>query len=621
MNAEELQKLARLIRYYILLTSTTAGSGHPTSSLSATDLLTVLFFKYFRFDLDNPENPANDRLIFSKGHASPLYYSLFAAAGKISEAELLKYRTFDSVLEGHPTRRFAFTEVSTGSLGQGLGVGVGEALALHLQSKSPRKPCVYVLLGDGEMAEGSMWEAIQSSAYYKLNNLVAILDVNRLGQSVPTMLEHDIDTLSQRIEAFGWNVIKVQDGHDVKQIDRAFAQAESQNGKPTMIIAKTIKGKGVSALEDKNGWHGKPLPKDQFEAAVKELGEVDKKLVGKVQLPESKPSSDSGQARMTNVPYTSYKVADEVATRKAYGTALVRLGKIYPDLVALDGDVKNSTYSEDFEKVFSDRFFQLFIAEQNMVSVAAGMARRGLRPFVSTFACFLTRAADQIRMAALSGVAISFCGSHAGVSIGEDGPSQMGLEDLSLFRAVLGSIVVYPVDAVATEKLLELLYQQQGISYMRTTRPGTKVLYSEREEFTLGGSKEFKVQGSEFKVKDSITVVAAGITVYEALKAQEQLKTEGIAIRVIDCYSIKPIDRKTLEKVAAETKAIITVEDHYAQGGLGDAVLEVLADQPKVPVYKLAVTKLPRSGKPAQLLDYEEISAGAIAGKVKSLSK
>jgi transketolase len=507
VNIEKLQKLARLIRYYILTMTTKAGSGHPTSSLSSADLMAVLFANFFRYDFQNPDNPANDRLIFSKGHATPLYYALFAAADAIKAEELETYRQFGSRLEGHATRRFPYAEAATGSLGQGLSIGVGMALALkRLIPKSPRlprslrgMPKAFVLLGDGEMAEGNIWEAIEVAAKYKLNNLMAILDVNRLGQSQETMLGHDVITYQKRLEAFGWNTIVI-DGHDYGEIVRAFRQTQSSElraqseGKPFAIIAKTVKGKGVSFLEDKEGWHGKPIPPELLDKALLELGKVDLRIRVKVEKPSILLPRSPRLPKLPRSLKYDYKIGDQVATRKAYGTALARLGEYYPEIIALDGDVKNSTYSEIFKEKFPKRFYEMYIAEQNMVGAAVGFSRMGFIPFVSTFAAFLTRAFDQIRMAAITGANIKFCGSHAGVSIGEDGPSQMGLEDLAMFRAVHDSVVLYPADAVSTEKLVEEMVKHNGISYLRTSRPTTPVIYDNGEEFPIGGCKIHKVE-------------------------------------------------------------------------------------------------------------------------------
>lgn len=501
------------------------------------------------------------------------------------------------------------------------------------------------------MAEGQNWEAIQLAAYYKLNNIVAILDVNRLGQSQETMLGHDLHAYAKRVASFGWRTYVVEDGHDMDVIDKAYSLALEQgvkSDKPAMIITKTIKGKGVSFLEDRNGWHGKSLNKEELQKALVELGDIHKNLKGHFQKPHLL-GVDHQQYILPasyEVAYTSYKKNEAVSTRKAYGDGLVRIGKKYPNVVVLDGDVKNSTYAQIFAKIFPERFIESFIAEQNMVSMAVGLASMGYQPFVSTFGAFFTRAFDQLRMAALSGCNLVLCGSHAGVSVGEDGPSQMALQDLAQFRTLPDSIVFYPSDAISTETLVELAYHQFGITYIRTTRGETPVIYGEDEEFVVGGSKVFysrfrhaelvsassdkqgrhdktlkRVQGdSQTRQTEVVTIVAAGITVHEALKAQRQLEHEGLAVQVIDCYSIKPIDSGTLKNAAQKSKAIITVEDHYAVGGLGDAVLETLAQEKTIPIYKLAVTKLPRSGKPEELLDYEGISANKIVEKVKMLS-
>ncbi len=614
-----LEKLARLIRYFVLLQTSAAQSGHATSSLSAVELMTLLYFKYLRFDLEDPKNPRNDRVILSKGHASPLFYALYAAAGKITEEELKTYRTLESVLEGHPTPRFPFTEAVTGSLGQGLSIGIGEALALRQLTYN--LPKVYVLLGDGEMASGNIWEAIAWAGFKKLNNLIAILDVNRLGQSEQTMLGHDPYAYAKRVASFGWRTYIVEDGHDLDVIDKAYSMALEQSNHsdmPALLVAKTIKGKGVPFWEDKNGWHSKPVPRDQFEEAVKGLGEIDTNLRGKVLPPDKTKMYDLKLTNLVNKGESQAKVfydhKELVATKKAFGNALERLGSAYPSLVVLDGDVKNSLHTDQFEKKYPDRFLQMYIAEQNLVCVAWGLATRGFKPFVTTFGCFLTRAHDQFRLAQYSNVTLYVNSSYAGVSIGKDGPSQMGLDDMAMFRGLFNSTVLYPADAYATERLVEEMLKREGIVMIRTTREPTPIIYDSREEFKVGGSKEFAG-------KEDVTVVAAGITVHEALKAQKALAKEGIRIRVVDCYSIKPIDVETLKKAAAETKAIITVEDHSPVGGLGDAVLEVFADSPSVPVFKLAVTKIPRSGKPDELLEYEEISAQAIVRKVHGIMK
>ena len=610
-DPKELENLAKLVRYYILRSTTEAGSGHPTSSLSATDIMTTLFFHKLRFDLKNPAHPNNDRVIFSKGHASPLLYSLYAVAGVVGEKEIDSLRKLGSPLEGHPTPHFKYVEVATGSLGQGLSVGFGMALNAKYLDKLPYK--TYVLMGDSEMAEGSVWEAIALSAYYKLDNLFGIIDVNRLGQSQETMLGHDIDTYKRRVESFGWSV-KTIDGHNLEEIITAYDSVEGSAGNPTMIIAKTLKGKGVSFLENKEGWHGKALKEEEFDKAIKELGKVDKNLKGVVNNPEDrKPKKTVVAKKIGPITYTS---TEEVATRKAYGNALKRLGSVYPNIISLDAEVKNSTYAEIFKEAHPGRFFEMFIAEQNMAGAALGLSKRGKIPFVSTFAAFLTRAYDQIRMASYSQPNIKFVGSHAGVSIGEDGPSQMGLEDISMFRSLAESIILYPSDAVSAEKLVEEMVREEGLVYLRTTRSATPIIYKTSDKFPIGGSKILKSSRS-----DVATVVAAGITVFEALKAAEQLERKGLLIRVIDAYSIKPIDKDGLIKAATKSSNIvISVEDHRIEGGLGDAVLEVFADLP-AKVYKLAVTKIPTSGKPEELMDLEGISAKAIVRKVSEVTK
>jgi transketolase len=607
-SKERLEKIARLIRYYSLISTTQAGSGHPTSSLSAADLMTVLLFGgFFRYDIRNPAHPCNDRLIFSKGHASPLYYAQWAVAGVIGEDELMTFRKFGSRLEGHPTPEFEFVEAATGSLGQGLSIGVGMAINAKYIQKLPYR--TFVLLGDSEMAEGSQWEAIQIAAHYRLDNLIGILDVNRLGQRGETMYGHDIGAYEKRISAFGWRTI-VTDGHSIPDIALAFEKAIQPDGMPVMVIAKTRKGRGISLTEDKDGWHGKALKKEELSSALKELGDVDGSIRGEISLPENlKPVA----TEPAGVADPKYEKGDLVATRKAYGNALRRIYPAFPEIVALDAEVSNSTYSAIFHDAYPDRFFEMFIAEQNMVGTALGLSIRGRIPFVSTFAAFLTRAYDQIRMSQYSGANIKFCGSHAGVSIGEDGASQMGLEDIAMFRAILGSVVLYPSDAVSTERLVELMAAHKGISYLRTTRQATPVLYDSSEEFVIGGSKVLR--GSN---DDVVTVVAAGITLHEALRAYDELKKDGISIRVIDLYSVKPVDSVTLREAAESTKAIITVEDHFAEGGIGEAVRSAITEE-HIIVHSLAVTKMPRSGKPGELLDYESISSKSIIQKVRSM--
>ncbi|MBD3241221.1 MAG: transketolase [Chitinivibrionales bacterium] len=603
-----LETIARRVRSLILRSSGQAGSGHPSSALSATDLMVgLLFGGVFRYFPDRPEHPNNDRLIFSKGHASPLYYGLWAAAGKLSDDDMMRYRTFGSPLEGHPSMAFRFVEAATGSLGQGLSVGVGMALSAKRFENLPFR--TYVLLGDSEMAEGSQWEALQLAAYYALDNLVGIIDVNRLGQRGETMFGYDTEAYRRRVEAFGWQTITI-DGHDFGQILDAYSRALSPTGVPTMIIARTVKGKGVSFLEDKNGWHGKAVKGEKLEQALAGLGSVDTNAQGTITPPEDLQPAPVQPSGIETIDYTQ---GDAVATRDAFGKALRRIFPAYPSIVCLDGEVSNSTRSEYFQETYPGRFLQMFIAEQNMVGAALSLSRRGQLPFVATFAAFLTRAFDQIRMARYSEANIKFVGSHAGVSIGRDGPSQMGLEDLAMFRSVLDSVVLYPCDAVSTDKLVEAMIGHRGISYLRTTRGTTPVIYEPGDEFTIGGSAVLRKD-----IADAVAVVAAGITVHEALRAHEELRQEGIAIRVIDLYSVKPIDSATLRQAADNTRAIITVEDHYAEGGLGEAVAAELADH-ATPVYCLAVRKKPVSGSTQELLDYEQISSASIVAQVKQL--
>lgn len=609
MNNSQLTQLAKLVRYYSLVSTTAAGSGHPSSSLSATDLMvTLMFGGFFKADLEKPEYSNNDRLIFSKGHASPLFFSLYAAAGKVSEEEMLTLRKFGSRLEGHPTMVFPYTEAATGSLGQGLSIGVGMALNAKLD-KLPYR--TFVLLGDSEMAEGSVWEAMQLGAHYKLNNLVGIIDVNRLGQRGETMYGHDMESYRRKAEAFGWEAIVV-DGHNVEAISGAFEKCLKVTDRPVMIIAETVKGKGVSFIENKDGWHGKALSKDELTKALVEIGEVDKNVKGEVAKPESKEHKVSNAEQTT---LTEYPADKPVATRKAYGNALANLVVADSRVVVLDAETSNSTYAEFVKKDHPERFFEMYIAEQNMVGTALGFSRRGKIPFVSTFAAFFSRAFDQIRMSQYSNPNIKFVGSHAGVSIGEDGASQMALEDLAMFRAVSNMTVLYPSDAISTEKLVERATKHEGNVYIRTTRKETPITYSVSEEFPIGGSKTLRSSA-----KDVVTVIGAGVTLFEALSAYDELQKEGIAIRVIDLYSVKPIDIEVLKKAANETKAVIVVEDHYAEGGIGEAVRTGLDEVgASTLVHSLAVRKMPRSGKPDELLAYEEINAAAIVKKVKEL--
>jgi len=603
-----LQSLARLIRYHAVNATSTAHSGHLTSALSAADLMTGLMFGgTFRFQVDEPGHPNNDRLVFSKGHASPLLYALWTVAGVIDEEELQSYRRFGSRLEGHPTRRFPYAEAATGSLGQGLGIGLGMALNASRLDHLPYR--TYVLLGDSEMAEGSQWEAVQLAAHYQLANLVGIIDVNRLGQRGPTMLGHDTEAYARRVAAFGWKTMTI-DGHDMPQILDAFHEAGQEQSAPVMIIARTLKGKGISFLEDAEGWHGKALDEDQWKQALVELSDVDRKARGTIAAPEDRrperiAPQPAGEPR--------YEVGQSVATRNAYGAALIRIAPRFPQLVSLDGEVSNSTMAEMFAAQVPARFFEMFIAEQNMVEVALGLSLRDKIPFVSTFAAFLTRAFDQIRMSQYSQANLKFVGSHAGVSIGEDGPSQMGLEDIAMFRSILTSTVLHPCDALSTEKLVEAAAAQHGIVYLRTMRQSTPVIYANEETFRIGGSKVLR-----WSDNDRLTVVAAGATVHEALKAWEQLHRDGIPTRIIDAFSIKPIDTTTLREAADATGKLVTVEDHYPAGGLGEAVLQALAERP-VPVTVLAVRKTPMSGTSEALREFVGISATDIVTAVEQL--
>jgi len=613
--SSQVRNLAQQLRVDSIRSTTAAGSGHPTSSMSAADLMAMLMLSHLHYDFDNPQNPNNDHLIFSKGHASPLLYSLYKAAGAISDEELMTLRKFGSRLEGHPTPALPWVDVATGSLGQGLPIGVGIALAGKYLDKLPYR--IWVLLGDSETAEGSIWEAFDHASYYKLDNLIAILDCNRLGQRGETELGWNTEAYAERAKAFGWQTIIIN-GHNYDQIDDAYRQAEQFVGKgaPTLIIARTVKGKGVSFLENLDGWHGKSLNKDQEEKAMQELNPV-RSQIFPVQKPAVAEPAHLPAKKPVDLP--RYNLKDSVATRKAYGDALKALGAAYPEVVVLDGEVSNSTYAEDFAKAYPDRFFEQYIAEQQLVASAVGMSVCHKIAFASTFAAFFTRAYDFIRMAAISRANIRLVGSHAGVSIGEDGPSQMALEDLAMMRAVFGSTVLYPSDANQAAQLTAQMAAHGGVVYMRTTREKTPVIYAPDEKFSIGGSRVLR-QSS----KDQATIVAAGITLHEALKAYEQLLSENIIVRVIDAYSVKPIDEETLLVAVEEAgNKIITVEDHWPEGGLGEAVLEAFAqvDSPLPRVIKLAVQSMPCSGTPAELLEDAGISAHHIVQAVKALVK
>ncbi|GIV95735.1 MAG: transketolase [Herpetosiphonaceae bacterium] len=611
---DRLHQLAQQLRIDSIRSTTAAGSGHPTTCLSAADLMAVLLARYLRYDFSQPDHPNNDQLIFSKGHAAPLLYALYKAAGAISDRELMTLRELGSPLEGHPRPVLPWVKVATGSLGQGLPIGVGVALAGKYLERLPYK--VWVLLGDSEMAEGSVWEAMELSGHYQLDNLIGILDMNRLGQRGPTMVGWNGEVYAARAQAFGWHTIQI-DGHNLEEIDRAYAEAVEHQGSPTLIIARTLKGKGASMLEDKDGWHGKALPPEEAEKAVAELG-GERHITVEVRKPESAQPAPRPAPSDSELP--RYEVGKQIATRAAYGEALRALGDRRPEVVALDAEVSNSTYAYLFAEAHPNRYFEIWIAEQQMVAAAVGLQVRTWVPFASTFAAFMTRAYDFIRMAAISQANIRLCGSHAGVSIGEDGPSQMALEDLAMMRAVYGSTVLYPCDGNQTAQLVEQMAERSGIVYMRTTREKTPVLYPADMRFTIGGSAVLRSSD-----KDQVAVIAAGITVHEALKAYDELERDGINVRIIDAYSVKPIDTETLWQAAQQTGGrLVTVEDHWPEGGLGEAVLEALADrsrqgQLQLRVAKLGVGIMPGSGKPHELLDAAGISARHIVDAVRSL--
>ena len=604
-----MSELGQQLRVDSVRASSAANSGHPTSSMSAADLMAVLLERHLRVDYSKPDSPLNDHLIFSKGHASPLFYSLLKAGGVISDEELLSFRSFGSKLEGHPVPNMPWVDVATGSLGQGLPIAAGVALAGKELDRLPYR--VWCLCGDSEMAEGSIWEAFEHAAYAELDNLTAIIDVNRLGQTRETMVGWDLDRYVKRAEAFGWHAIAI-DGHDDDAIDAAYTEATQTKGRPTVIVAKTKKGRGVKAVEDQPGKHGKPL--EDAEEAIEELG-GERDLRVRVSVPEG-----HGEPHRFDVPggeLPSWGLGEEVATRLAYGESLAALGAIRGDVVALDGEVSNSTHSELFREAHPDRYFEQFIAEQQMIATAVGFQVRGWVPFASTFAAFLTRAYDFIRMAAISRADLRLSGSHAGVSIGEDGPSQMALEDFASLRAIHGSCVLHPSDANQTAQLVAAMADRDGISYMRTLRGKTQVRTPADEDVHIGGSRS--VRSSD---DDEIAIIACGITVDQAAQAAETLEGEGIQARVIDCYSIKPIDGDAVRAAARDCSALITVEDHWPEGGLGDAVLDALAEADDRPaVHKLAVRMMPTSGKPDELLHAAKIDAEAITDAARQLAR
>lgn len=602
------QELAKLLRYWSITSTTAAGSGHPTSALSAADLMAVLFFGgFFRFDVANPRNPANDHLIFSKGHAAPLLYALWAAAGVFPAEKLETLRQKDSFLQGHPGMDFPYAEAATGSLGQGLSIGLGIALAGQLDGLDYK---TYVLLGDGELAEGNIWEAAQIASHYQLENLIAVADINRLEQTGETQLGHDLETYKERFSSFGWHVILV-DGHNHDSISQAFDEAHLARQKPTIILAKTFKGRGVSFLENKEGWHGKAVPQERLTEALTEIGNVNTMWRGSLKSPQgltrraeiaervkpgSHPPGASGGQGLT--------FQGAVSVRQAYGEALVDLAPHHSELVVLDADLSNSTYSETFKQAFPDRYREMFIAEQNMVATAVGLSVRGKHPFVSTFGAFFTRAFDQVRMASYSLANIVFCGSHVGVSIGQDGVSQMGLEDISLFRTIRGSTIFYPCDAWSMVRLAQLAAERRGIVYLRSTRAQKPLIYQETDQFRIGGSHTLR-EGKD------LTIATAGITVFETLLAARRLMEQGVDVKVLDLYSIKPIDQHALLQAAKETKRILVVEDHYPEGGLGEAVLSALTNIP-FRLAHLAVRGIPHSGTPEENLAAAGIDAASI---------
>ena len=591
-----------------------AGSGHPSTCLSAADLVAALFFAEMRFDPKDPQHPEADRFVLSKGHAAPLLYAAWAAAGAFSRDDLLKLRTIDSDLEGHPTPRLPFVDVATGSLGQGLPAAIGIALNARRIESDYR---TYVLLGDGETAEGSVWEAAQLGALASLDNLCALVDVNAFGQSRETPWRHDLEPFMARFRAFGWHAIAI-DGHSLDEILSALDQARATRGQPTAIVARTAKGKGVSLMEGKPGWHGRALKKGAETDTA--LGELQAQMVP---TSDPAPAIERPQRRRSEPPLPdfaaemaapAYALGASVATREAFGPALVALGGMDRRVMALDADVKNSTFSDAFEKIYPDRFVQTFIAEQVMIGAAMGLASRGAIPFPSTFACFLERASDFIRMAGISSLNVKIAGSHAGVSIGEDGPSQMALEDLAMARGLPNATVLYPCDAVSAYRLVSVAASTPGPVYLRLSRPKTTVIYLPGETFPAGGSKTLRESGD-----DVVTIVAAGVTVHEALKAHEVLSSRGLSVRVIDAYSVQPIDRDALVAAGRATSGrLITVEDHYAHGGLGDAVSEAVWDQ-NFRVRRLAVREIPRSGPPEKLLDRYGISSAAIVAAVEAM--
>ena len=601
---------AKLVRKWCLISTTEAGSGHPTSCLSAADITTVLFDKYFSYDISDPLDLYNDRFVLSKGHAAPLLYTLFGMANAYPLEELRTLRKFGSEFQGHPTPKFIYAEAATGSLGQGLSVAAGLALVAKRENL-PYK--TFVLLGDGELAEGQVWEAANFSSFHSLDNLIVICDINRLAQSGETMFGYDIEKYVERFKGFDFETTVI-DGHNLGEIDQALKKAvTNKSGKPLAIIAKTIKGKGISFLENKEGWHGKALDKDELQKALSELGDINDNLRFQLKRPQQRQIFENNS--QDHPLHFHFDKEKQYATREIFGKTISKLAESNKDIYTLDGDVKNSTFTEDFSKIFPERFVECYIAEQNMVSVAVGLSRLDKIPFVATFAAFLTRAFDQIRMARISGSNIKFVGSHVGVSIGEDGPSQMGLEDISMFGTMPDTVILQPADAISTAKLVPLMADHKGFVYMRTLRPKTQVLYENDSEFHIGGSNILRESA-----EDSMIVAASGITVFEALKAADELQQNGISICVIDCYSVNPVDGKTLETCCKkmEEPIIITVEDHFVHGGLGDFIAESVSDK-DIRVVKMGVTHISQSGTKDELLADAGIDAESICQKVKAL--
>lgn len=606
-DIKKLEELSKLARYWSLYSTTQAGSGHPSSSLSGVELGVGLFFGGdFHYDINDSKNIHNDRFILSKGHAAPLLYSLWLLAGVITPEEIQTLRQFTSVLEGHPSRRFIFADAATGSLGQGLGIGVG--YALNAKKFDQTQAYTYVMLGDSELAEGSVWESVESAAYYGLANLVALVDINRLGQRGETMVGHNIDVYASRFQAFGWETIVI-DGHNLEEVCEAIRFAKKAN-KPTAILAKTLKGKGISLIENQDNWHGKALTQEQFDQYVQELGELDLSLRGDIPTPTITDINTYTPIELVQTTYPNYDLDTLVSPRKAFGEAIRILTQNYNDIIVLDAEVSNSTYANHSD---STRFVEIFIAEQNMLSVSTGLSLAGKKPFVSSFAGFLTRAYDQIRMAQYNEVNMVVVGTHPGVSIGADGPSQMALNDIAFFRGMFGSVVLYPSDAISTLKLTEKAYLYEGLSYLRLTRADVPTIYSNGESFVIGGSKT--IYSSNL---DEITLVGAGITVYECLKAYDILIERGISVRVIDLYSIKPLDTATLHLAARETQGMIVVEDHSQAGGIAEAIRSELEDV-NIPIRSLSVQEIPRSGTPEELLQFEQINTDSIVEQVETL--